>query len=239
MVATSVSFADLRRPFAGRMVYTPKSFSLESHVNFEHRRTLPLEEGPMPDLASVCRREDALLVVVDIQERLAAVMDRRDEVVASVTRLIRASALVGVPIVVTRQYPKGLGDTDPKVAEALSAVEAAGHRVFQADKVAFDCFSDSGFAGIVAASGRTQVVLAGMETHICIAQTALHAVRDGIEVQVPADACCSRGADAHRVAMGRMRSAGAVITVTESILYELVGEAGTDEFRELLRIVKD
>ena len=193
----------------------------------------------MPDITSVCRREDAILVVVDIQERLAAVMDRRDEVVASVVRLIKSAALVGVPIVVTRQYPKGLGDTDPRVAEALSAVEAAGHGVFRADKVAFDCFSDPGFAEIVRASGRSQVVLAGMETHICIAQTALHAARDGIEVQVPADACCSRGAEAHRVAIGRMRAAGVVVTVTESVLYELVGVAGTDEFRNLLRIVKE
>jgi nicotinamidase-related amidase len=200
---------------------------------------LPTEEPLMPHLASVCRREDALLVVVDIQERLAAVMDRRDEVVSSVVRLIRAAALLGVPIVVTRQYPKGLGDTDPKVAEALSAVEAAGHRVVRADKVAFDCFSDPGFAALVEASGRTQLVLAGMETHICIAQTALHAVRDGIEVQVAADACCSREADAHLVAIGRMRAAGAIVTVTESILYELVGAAGTDEFRNLLRIVKE
>ncbi len=193
----------------------------------------------MPDPASVCRREDALLVVVDIQERLAAVMDRRDEVVASVIRLIRVAALVGVPIVVTRQYPDGLGDTDPKVAEALSAVEAAGHSVFRADKVAFDCFADPGFTGIIRASGRSQIVLAGMETHICIAQTALHAVRDGLEVQVSSDACCSRHADAHHTAVDRMRAAGAVVTVTESILYELVGTAGTDEFRNLLRIVKE
>ncbi len=193
----------------------------------------------MSRLASICRREDALLAVVDIQERLAAVMDRRDEVVASVVRLIRAAALVDVPIVVTRQYPKGLGDTDPAVAKALADVEATGHPVFRADKVAFDCLSDPGFAGIVRASGRSQVIVAGMETHICIAQTALHAVRDGLEVQVPADACCSRSADAHRVSIGRMRSAGAIVTVTESILYELVGEAGTDEFRDLLRIVKE
>lgn len=193
----------------------------------------------MPDLASVARREDALLVVVDVQDRLAAVMDRREAVVRSVVRLVKTAALVGVPIVVTRQYPEGLGDTDPAIAQAVAAVEADGHSVFHADKVAFDCFGDSAFAGIVSASGRSQLILVGMETHICITQTALHALRSGLEVQVAAEACCSRKADAHSLALDRMRAAGAGVSSVESVMYELVGAAGTDEFRNLLRIVKE
>jgi nicotinamidase-related amidase len=193
----------------------------------------------MSDLASVSRREDALLVVVDVQQRLAAAMERRDAVAASVVRLIKTAALVGVPIVVTRQYPQGLGDTDPTVAHALASVEAAGHEVLHADKVAFDCFADSGFTDIVSASGRSQLVLAGMETHICIAQTALHGLRSGLEVHIAADACCSRDATAHSLALDRMRSAGAVVCSAESVMYELVGAAGTDEFRSLLGIVKE
>ena len=167
----------------------------------------------MPDPASVCRREDALLVVVDIQERLAAVMDRRDAVVASVVRLIRTAALVGVPIVVTRQYPKGLGDTDPTVAEALSRSRRPGIGVLGPTRSRSTASQTPGSPESSRASGRSQLVLAGMETHICIAQTALHAVRDGLEVQVAADACCSRHADAHRTAVDRMRAAGAVVTV--------------------------
>jgi nicotinamidase-related amidase len=193
----------------------------------------------MPDLAAVARREDALLVVVDVQQRLAAAMERRDAVAASVVRLVKTAALVGVPIVVTRQYPEGLGDTDPTVARAIAAVEEEGHSVLHADKLAFDCFSDAEFTGILAASGRTQIVLAGMETHICIAQTALHALRDGLEVQIAAEACCSRDAEAHALALDRMRAAGAVVSSVESVMYELVGAAGTDEFRSLLRIVKE
>lgn len=193
----------------------------------------------MPDLAAVARREDALLVVVDVQQRLAAAMERRDAVSATTVRLIRTAALVDVPIVVTRQYPEGLGDTDPTVARALDEAEAQAHPLFRADKVAFDCFSDEGFEKLVSASGRTQIVLAGMETHICIAQTALHALRSGLEVQVAADACCSRDAQAHATALDRMRSAGAVVSWSESVMYELVGAAGTDEFRSLLRIVKE
>jgi nicotinamidase-related amidase len=189
--------------------------------------------------ASVCRREDAILVVIDVQQRLAAAMERRDAVAASVVRLVKTAALVGVPIIVTRQYPEGLGETDPTVARALEAVEAEGHPVSHADKVAFDCFADSGFGQILAASGRSQLVLAGMETHICVAQTGLHALRSGLEVQVVSDACCSREADAHSTALDRMRAGGAVISSAESVMYELVGAAGTDEFRSLLRIVKE
>ena len=193
----------------------------------------------MPDLTSVSSREDAVLVVVDVQQRLAAAMERRDAVAASVVRLVKTAALVGVPIVVTRQYPEGLGDTDPTVAHAIASVEAAGHQVLRADKLAFDCFADVAFADIVSASGRSQLILAGMETHICIAQTALHGLRHGLEVLIAADACCSRDATAHSIALDRMRAAGAVVCSAESAMYELVGAAGTDEFRSLLSIVKE
>jgi len=193
----------------------------------------------MSDLAAVSCREDAVLIVVDVQQRLAAVMDRRDAVTAAVVRLVKTAALVGVPIVVTRQYPDGLGDTDPTIVQALTSVEAAGHEVLHADKFAFDCFADSAFSELVSATGRSQLIIAGMETHICIAQTAMHGLRLGMEVQVAADACCSRDADAHSLALDRMRAAGAVVSHTESVMYELVGAAGTDEFRSLLRIVKE
>jgi nicotinamidase-related amidase len=192
----------------------------------------------MADLAAVARREDALLVVVDVQDRLAAVMEHRDRVVAAVVRLVRTAALVGVPIVLTRQYPEGLGETDGAIVDAIAAVEEAGAPVFRADKLAFDCFADEEFARIIEASGRDQLLLAGMETHICIAQTALHGLRSGYEVQVVAEACCSREDEAYRLALGRMSSAGTVVTTVESVMYELVGAAGTDEFRSLLKIVK-
>ena len=192
----------------------------------------------MSSFAAVSRRQDALLVVVDVQDRLAAVMSRREPVVASAIRLVKTAALVGVPIVVTRQYPQGLGDTDPAINEAVEIVEQSGHAVSRADKVAFDCFADPAFQAIVSASGRSQIILAGMETHICIAQTALHALRSDLEVMVVADACCSRDAAVHDLALDRLLAAGAVVSTTESVMYELVGAAGTDEFKSLLRIVK-
>jgi len=188
---------------------------------------------------TIARRDDAVLVIVDEQERLTAVMERRDEVVSAAIRLVRTAALVGMPIVVTWQYPKGLGDTDAMLAEAIEAARSAGASVTEIDKVAFDCFGEPAFAKALERSSRRQMLLAGMETHICVAQTALSALRAGFDVHVADDACCSRDGGNHGSALERMRAAGAVVTTTESAMYELVGEAGTDEFRALLAIVKN
>jgi nicotinamidase-related amidase len=189
-------------------------------------------------LDTIARREDAVLVVIDLQERLTAVMERREAVLSAVVRLIRVATLVGMPIVVTRQYPKGLGETEPVLVEALEAARNEGAIITHADKTTFDCFRETAFAEPLAAAGRSQLIIAGMETHICVTQTALAALRQGLDVHVVADGCCSRDSTNHDLALGRIRSAGGVVTVTESVMYELVGAAATDEFRALLGIVK-
>jgi nicotinamidase-related amidase len=188
---------------------------------------------------TIARRDDSMLIIIDEQERLTAAMERRDPDVAATVRLVRAAALVGVPIIVTRQYPKGLGDLDPALAQALDAAQASGLLVSHVDKVAFDCFHEPDFGGAVAIRGKQQLIVAGMETHICVTQTVLAALRAGYDVHVAADACCSREQAHHEVALLRMRGAEAVVTTSESVMYEWVGEAGTEEFRELLGIVKD
>jgi nicotinamidase-related amidase len=189
-------------------------------------------------LDTIARREDAVLIVVDLQERLTAVMERREPVLSAVVRLIRVATLVGMPIVVTRQYPKGLGETEPVLVEALEVARNEGAIITHADKTTFDCFRETSFAEPLAAAGRSQLIIAGMETHICVTQTALAALREGLDVHVVADGCCSRDSANHDLALGRIRSAGGVVTVTESVMYELVGAAATDEFRALLGIVK-
>jgi nicotinamidase-related amidase len=187
---------------------------------------------------TIASRDDAVLVVVDEQERLASAMQHREPVLTATVALIRTAVLVGVPLVVTRQYPKGLGDLEPALADALSAAESVNAQIGRADKRTFDCFAEQEFASAFAATGRTQLVLVGMETHICITQTALSAMRAGFDVHVVADACCSRNDANHALALDRLRAAGANVTVSESVMYEFVGEAGTDEFRALLGIVK-
>ena len=192
----------------------------------------------MSTAATVARRDDAVLLVIDIQERLATAMSRKDVVVGASRKLVRTAALVGVPVIVTRQYPNGLGDVEPAVREVVESAAASAPAAW-VDKVAFDCFAEPGFVHALTATGRKQLVISGMETHICVAQTALSAIAAGFDVHVVGDGCCSRDASSHETALARLRVAGAVVTTTESVLYELVGVAGTEEFRSLLRIVKD
>ncbi|MBS3956737.1 MAG: isochorismatase family protein [Clostridiales bacterium] len=183
-------------------------------------------------------RQAFTLVVVDVQERLAAVMDERDRVVAAAARLARTAALCGAPIIVTRQYPRGLGSTLPELEEVLVELAQCGASVLGVDKMAFCCAAEPDFVEALRSTGRSQIVLCGMETHICIAQTALALIAEGYAVHVAADACCSREREAHDAALARMRHAEAVVTWSESVMYEAVGTAGTDEFKKLLEIVK-
>lgn len=176
-------------------------------------------------------RPDAVVVLIDLQESLAAAMERGETVAATAALLARVARVLGIPVIVTRQYPVGLGDTVQTVREA------AGETV-PVDKVAFSCMAEPAFAERLGALGRRQIVLAGMETHICVAQTALALLAGGYRVHVVADATCSRRNADHRIALERLREAGAEITVAESVIYEALGVAGTLEFREVLALVK-
>lgn len=189
---------------------------------------------------SMLNREQTVLVVVDIQERLAAAMARRDQVMRKTSLLVRAARIVGAPVVVTRQNPRGLGDLEPMLRDLLGdettqGVAGDGELV---DKMSFDCFCEPGFSRAIADTGRKQLLLAGMETHICVCQTALAGVSAGFDIHVAADACCSREDESHTTALSRLAHAGVIVTTAESAAYELVGCAGTDEFRALLAAVK-
>lgn len=182
-------------------------------------------------------RDEAVLVVVDIQERLAAAMERRDRVNARTSLLVRTAAIVGIPIVVTRQYPRGLGDLEGPIAGVLDEVKGRTPVEF-VDKLTFDCFGEPGFVDEIKRLGRRQMLIAGMETHICVTQTSLAALSHDFEVHLAADACCSREQELHLSALDRLRFAGCVVSSSESIAYELVGCAGTEEFKALLAAVK-
>jgi nicotinamidase-related amidase len=179
----------------------------------------------------------AVLVVVDIQEKLAAVMPRRETTVAVAVRLVRAAGVLGVPVLLTRQYPDGLGDTVPEVGEAYSGLPQ-DLKAGIVDKTAFCCDRETAFVSTLDATGREQVVLCGMETHICIAQTALALVAGGRRIQVVADAVCSRRDEDRDIALARLRAEGVVVTTSEAVMYEAVGRADVPAFKDLLRIVK-
>lgn len=183
-------------------------------------------------------REMALVVVIDVQERLAEVMPGKDSVVAKAALVVRSAGIVGAPVLATRQYPKGLGDTVAELSAVIGEEQGTDCDRWSVDKVTFDCFAEPAFVEAVCSSPRRQLVLVGMETHICVTQTALSAIQEGFDVHVVADACCSRDESCHDYALRRLVAAGVVITTAESVAYELVGRAGTDEFKRLLAAVK-
>lgn len=176
-------------------------------------------------------RSDAVLVLIDMQESLASAMERRDAVVRTSVLLARVARLLDVPVIVTRQYPRGLGDT-------VSALREATAGTVPIDKVTFSCLAEPAFAERLRALGRRQIVIVGMETHICVAQTALALLAEGHRVQVVSDAVCSRRVTDHEIALDRLRDAGAEVTVAESVIYEALGRADAPEFREVLALVK-
>lgn len=176
-------------------------------------------------------RDNSLLVIVDIQERLVPAMQVKDKVVANTLHLIEAAKLLNIPLRVTEQYPKGLGRTIREIAEALPECAPI-------EKITFSCCGQQAFLDAVASTGRTHVILAGMETHVCVLQTCIDLLRSGYHVHAAADAICSRSKENYRLALEFMRDAGAVISCTETILFQLLEKAGSDEFRTISKRIK-
>jgi nicotinamidase-related amidase len=179
-------------------------------------------------------RTSAVLLVIDVQERLMPVIDRAESVVANIDRLVRGSSILGVPVLVTEQYVKGLGPTVPPVRRALEET-ASWEPIEKA------CFSAHGCAAFTAALGaldRRQVLVAGVETHVCVYQTVSDLLRAGFSVSIVADAVSSRTQQNREIALQRMTADGAMLTSTEMALFEMTGLSGTDEFRSISRLVK-
>jgi nicotinamidase-related amidase len=179
-------------------------------------------------------RNNALLAVVDVQEKLANVIHGIDDVQKNIERLIRGCHLLGVPLLITEQYPKGLGATTETLRTAIA--ETSGTAVMQ--KM---CFSSAGcgeFSDALKKSGRSQVLLAGIEAHVCVYQTALDLLESGYDVHIVADAVSSRTAENRDIAIRRLEREGAKLTSTEMALFEMTIEAGTDLFKGISRLVR-
>lgn len=176
-------------------------------------------------------REDAALVIVDVQERLASVMKDRQTVTANCLHLIEAARLLHMPTVLTEQYPKGLGPTVKEIREALPSYRPI-------EKLTFDCCREASFMDSVYSLGKKKIILAGMETHVCVLQTCLGLLKDDYQVHVAGDAVCSRTRENFLAGLEMMRDAGAVITCTETVLFQLLERAGTEEFRAISKRIK-
>ncbi len=181
-----------------------------------------------PNLAD---RSDSFLVVVDMQEPFLRTMFDRETVVENCRKLISAARVLDLPVLVTLQNAERMGDTVPEVKELLPPHEPV-------DKMSFSCCGDPEFNRRLEALGRRTAILTGVEAHICVSQTAHDLLAQGYKVHVPEDAVCSRREANQRNGLEKMRHAGAVVTSAEAVIFELLGCAGTDEFREILRVVK-
>lgn len=189
------------------------------------------------DQAEVARRplvaEQCALVVVDIQEKLLPPIFNKDQLVKNSQLLIRLAKILDLPIVITTQYSKGLGATVPEIASLLENVTAF-------DKLEFSCFGSDQFRSRLKAlpGNRNTVLLCGMEAHICVMQTALGALNEGYLVHVASDAVGSRAEWNWQIGLERMKAAGAVISSTEMMMYELLRCSGTPQFKQLLPYLK-
>ena len=180
-------------------------------------------------------RSRAALLVVDIQDRLLPAMaeDAVAQVVRNTKLLILAARQLGLPIVVSEQYPRGLGHTAQAVEDAL-----AGADVHRFEKLEFSAAAAPAFVALAPGLRRDQWIVCGMETHVCVYQTARDLASLGWDVHVCADAVCSRTVRNYEIGLGLIARAGAVITSTEVCVFDLLGRAGSDEFRALSRAIK-
>lgn len=179
-------------------------------------------------------RERTALVVIDVQERLFPAMDadHREEVMRNIKVLTATARRLHLGMLVTEQYPKGLGHTLQEVKDTLPA------EVQPVEKVAFSCLGVDAFRSRLAATGARQLLLAGIEAHVCVLMSALDLLAEGYAVHIVADAVTSRTQANWRLAMAQLRQAGAVVTTTETVLFQLLRQADTDDFRELARLIR-
>ncbi|HMK29461.1 MAG TPA: hydrolase [Terriglobales bacterium] len=192
---------------------------------------------PSSDTTEIARRplqaEECALVVVDIQQKLLPPIFNKQELVRNAQLLVRLAKILGVPVLVTTQYARGLGSTIPEITSLVPELTPI-------DKVEFSCFGSDEFCSSLKnlPGNRNTVLLCGMETHICVMQTALAALNRGYLVQVASDAVGSRTEWNWKVGLERMQAAGGLISSTETMIYELLRSSGSAGFKEMLPYLK-
>ena len=194
-------------------------------------------ENAATDYAEIARRaleaEQCALVVVDIQEKLLPPIFQKEQLLRNAKLLIRAAGVLKIPAIMSTQYAKGLGDTVAEIASLLPETEAI-------DKDQFSCFGSDAFCALLKRlpGKRNTLLLCGMESHICVMQTALAALREGYLVHVASDAVSSRTEWNWKAGLERMRAAGAVISSTEMMVYELMRSSSSPAFKQMLPHLK-
>ena len=178
------------------------------------------------------RRQDSLLVVIDVQERLVTAMDSPREVISTCAKLISVAERLSIPFIITEQYPKGLGATVQEISSELPEDTA----VFE--KTSFNALAEDGVLDKIKSYGKTQIVICGIETHICVHQTAAALLREGFEVYVVKDACASRNKYEFKQGIELMETNGAKVTCVEIVLFEWLKTAKNPHFKEIQALIK-
>ncbi len=185
------------------------------------------------------QRERCVLLIIDVQERLAQAMpaDKLTMMVRNATILLEAARRMSIPVVLSEQYPQGLGPTVSGIAEALGGIED----LTRLEKLDFSVCACDEFAQLgqrLAAAGRTQWIVAGMETHICVYQSARALREAGHEVHVVADAVVSRSKHNYRTGLSLVESAGALVSSTETVVMDLLSRAQGDDFKAISKLIR-
>ncbi len=196
-----------------------------------HRRSLARAGQSCDDAGMRLRRDESLLLVIDLQARLAPAIEAVDRVLERARFLIQAARRLKVPILATEQYPKGLGPTVPAIAELLEPGEIL-------EKIHFGCVDEPACAGRIAEAGRRQVVVIGTEAHVCVLQSAAALKEKGLAPYVVADAVGSRRAADKESALARLAQAGVPVVTSEMVAFEWLERAGTPEFKDLQALIR-
>ena len=188
----------------------------------------------MPTHSNLLSANNSLLIVVDLQTKLSAAMpvSEAKRMTANTGRLVKAAGILSIPVLLTEQYPKGLGATAPAIAELLPE----GTPIF--DKTGFSCCAANDFNSSLNATQRRQIILTGQEAHVCVLQSALELLHDGFQVHVVEDAVSSRKPDHKCSALQRMQQQGVTITNHESVLFEWLKDASHPDFKTISALLR-
>jgi len=181
--------------------------------------------------SKLLKTEKTALLIIDIQERILPVINNYQIVLDNTIKLIKGFKVLQLPIYFTEQYPKGLGPTHKAIANELGNIEPF-------EKMSFSCSGAGDLFGEFEKKNLSQIVVCGIESHVCVQQTVLDLIENGIQVNLAADAISSRKEIDYKTSLDRMRLHGAEVTTSESILFELLNICGTDQFRAVSKIVK-
>jgi nicotinamidase-related amidase len=183
------------------------------------------------NIPSPLTTEDTVLVAIDFQERLFSVMHDKEKLLRNVVKLIKGAGVLEIPIILTEQYPKGLGPTIPEIKGLLPGVPPL-------EKACFNCCDNEAFYRALESLGRKQVLIAGIEAHICVYQTAMALARAGYEVQAVSDCVSSREPENKAIAIQKLSAVGVLPASAEMALFELLRVAQGDKFKQISNIVK-